>query len=136
MNRKMKIGAAAALLTGLALTGTACTTDADRTSENMSKEAESFNVERKIVFLNGITDTELLVIEGKCSIETDDVGDKLDVICKTGTDEYKKHFLGLSDNVTYFVEQVEPNDVSEYHYKVIIKPENIIPDLDLQMGDQ
>lgn len=128
--------AAAALVGGLALTGTACARDSDRVSENLSKEADSFEVERKIVFLNGITDTELLVIEGKCAIMPDGENDKMDVVCKTGPDAYKKHSLGLSDNVTYFSEQVEPNDVSEYHYKVIIKPENIIPDIDLQTGDQ
>lgn len=128
-----KIAAAAALAIGaLALAG--CTPDAQRASENLSKEADSFKVDRRIVFFNGITDKYLLTIEGKCSIQPD--GGKLDVTCKVGPDAYKKHFLGLSDNVSYFVEQTEAIDVSVYHYKVIFKPENIIPAIDLQTGNQ
>lgn len=134
--RTKKITAAAFLTAGLAATGTACTRDSERASENLSKEADSFKIERRIVFFNGITDKYLLEIQGLCSIAPDDAGKKLDVTCKIGEDQYKKHFLGLSDNVSYFVEQVESADVSVYHYKVIFKPENIIPDIDLQTGNQ
>ena len=49
-------------------------------------------------------------------------------------DEFKKHFLGLSDNVTYFAEQVDAKDVSIYHYRVIFKPQTILPDVDFR-GD-
>ena len=55
------------------------------------------------------------------------------VTCKTGDDEYKKHFLGLSDNVTYFVEQIESKNVSVYNYKVIFKPAAILPDIELSV---
>lgn len=117
-------GAAAALI----LTG--CSSDADVASENLSKAADQFEIQRRIVFLNGITDTYMLTIEGRCSIF--DEGHQLEVTCKTGPSEFKKHFLGLSDNVTYFVEQMEGADVSEYRYRVIFKPEVIIPDIDLR----
>ena len=80
--------------------------ESDTVSHNLSKEADSFNVERRVVFFNGITDKYLLTIEGKCSIDASD-GKKLAVTCKVDEDEYKKHFLGLSDNVSYFVEQME-----------------------------
>jgi hypothetical protein len=126
--------AVAATLAAAALLMTGCTRDADRASENLSKDADSFKIERRIVFFNGITDKYLLTIEGRCAIQPD--GGKLDVTCKIGEDQYKKHFLGLSDNVSYFVEQTESADVSVYHYKVIFKPENIIPDIDLQTGKQ
>lgn len=106
----------------------ACTTDADVASANLSKSAEQFEIDRRVVFINGITDTYLLSIEGKCSIE--DQGNQLEVTCKTGDNEYKKHFLGLSDNISYFVEQLEGADVSVYNYRVIFKPEVIIPDID------
>jgi hypothetical protein len=113
----------------------ACDTDADVASRNLSVAAEQFEIDRRVVFLNGITDTYLLSIEGRCSIE--DQGNQLEVTCKTGPDAFKKHFLGLSDNVSYFVEQLEPIDVSEYHYRVIFKPEVIVPDIDLERsGDQ
>ncbi|MES0340741.1 MAG: hypothetical protein ABUK08_00340 [Candidatus Humimicrobiaceae bacterium] len=106
-----------------------CRTDAMVASHNLSKDAEMFKINRRVVFFNGITDTYMLTLEGRCSIE--DQGKQLEVTCRTGETSYKKHFLGLSDNVTYFVEQLEPRDVSVYHYKVIFKPQTIIPDIDL-----
>ncbi|MGW0637620.1 beta-sandwich lipoprotein [Nocardia salmonicida] len=126
MNNKL-IAAAAALSAGvIAVTG--CSSDADVVSKNLSKESDQFKIDRRVVFFNGITDKYLLSIEGKCSIK--DENNQLEVTCKTGDDEYKKHFLGLSDNVSYFVEQLKGAEVSRYHYKVIFKPETIIPDVD------
>lgn len=123
-----------AVLPVLVLIGAACTnTKADVASRNLSKAAEQFEVERRIVFFNGITDKYLLVVEGRCSVETSDsaLGGSLEVTCKIGPDAYKKHFLGLSDNVSYFVEQTEVIDVDEYHYRVIFRPETIVPDLEV-----
>lgn len=129
MNLK-KIGAILLLLvTGLLLTG--CDqSDADVASHNLSKAAEQFEINRRVVFVNGITDTYLLSIEGLCSTENN--GAQLTVTCKTGKDEFKKHFLGLSDNVTYFTEQLDAAKANVYHYRVIFKPETIIPDIDLE----
>lgn len=110
-----------------------CTDDADVVSENISKAADNFEIERRIVFFNGITDTYLLEIQGLCSIE--DEGHQLEVTCKVGDDSYKKHFLGLSDNVSYFVEQIEGADVSEYHYRVTFKPEVIVPEINLRTSN-
>ena len=127
MNRKKTVIASAAVLAALALTS--CTdTDVDVVSENLSKAADQFEIERRIVFFNGITDTYLLTIEGRCSI--DDDANQLEVTCKTAGNEYKKHFLGLSDNVSYVAEQIESANVSADHYRVIFKPEVIIPDVD------
>lgn len=117
-----------------ALLLTACTPAAQTASDNLSTAADNFEIERRIVFFNGITDKYLLTVEGRCSIQPD--GGKLDVTCKIGPDQYKKHFLGLSDNVSYFVEQTESADVSVYHYRVIFKPENIVPDLQIDAGKQ
>ncbi len=121
-----------AVLTGLLLLA-ACDNDASVASRNLSKAADMFEIERRIVFLNGITNSYILVVEGRCSIEGGR-GTQLAVTCKTGPDAYKKHFLGLSDNVTFFAEQLEAKDVSVYHYRVIFKPQVIIPDIDLR-GD-
>ena len=107
-------------------------TDADIASRNLSKEADMFRVDRRIIFYNGITDTYMLTIEGNCSLGNNDGPKELTVTCKTGPDEYKKHFLGLSDNVTYFVEQLGEAKVSAYRYKVIFKPLSIIPDIELK----
>ena len=104
--------------------------DAKIASRNLSKAAENFEIDRRIIFYNGITDTYMLTIDGRCAI--DDQGKQLEVVCKVGQDAYKKHFLGLSDNVTYFAEQLETADVSAYHYRVTFKPQTILPDVDFR----
>ncbi len=106
--------------------------DADIASSNLSTAADNFEINRRIVFYNGITGEYMLTLEGRCSLGNNDTADRLSVTCLTGPNEYKKHFLGLSDNVTYFVEQVDPAKVDKYHYKVIFKPAAIIPDIDLK----
>lgn len=120
----------AVIVAGLVSLGlNACgSTDADVASSNLSKAAEQFEVPRRVVFYNGITDKYLLTIEGFCSIE--DEGFHLEVTCKDGEHQFKKDYLGLSDNVTYIVEQLEDIDVSTTHYRVIFKPEVIVPDFD------
>ena len=100
-------------------------------SQNISTASDNFEVPRRIVFFNGITDTYLLTIEGLCSINADGEDGQLEVTCAVAEDEYKKHYLGLSDNVTYFVEQLDPVSVDSYHYRVMFRPETIIPDIDL-----
>ena len=100
-------------------------------SQNISTASDNFEVPRRIVFFNGITDTYLLTIEGLCSINADGEDGQLEVTCAVAEDEYKKHYLGLSDNVTYFVEQLDSVSVDSYHYRVMFHPETIIPDIDL-----
>lgn len=121
------------LLTGIvALSTVGCANDADVASRNLSVAADNFEVNRRIVFYNGITGEYILVIEGLCSLGNNDIDKRLSVICKVGSNEYKKHFLGLSDNVTFFAEQIEPAEVSKYFYRVTFKPSTIIPDIDLR----
>lgn len=112
----------------------AACTDADIASQNLSKAADQFEINRRVVFYNGITDSYMLTIEGLCSLGNNDKSGQLTVTCKTGARDFKKHFLGLSDNVTYFVEQIEGRNVSTYHYRVIFKPQAILPDIDFK-GD-
>ncbi len=111
----------------------ACSNDADVASQNLSTAADNFQINRRIVFYNGITGDYMLTIEGLCSKDNSSTDRKLAIICKTGPNEYKKHFLGLSDNVTYFIEQLAPAAVSAYHYKVIFKPSVIVPDIDVKL---
>lgn len=119
------------LLVMLVLLASACT-DADVASQNISKDADMFRINRRIVFYNGINGEYILVIEGFCSLGNTDPEGELSVTCKTGDDSYKKHYLGLSDNVTYFSEQVESVGVSVNHYKVIFKPSVVIPDIEVK----
>lgn len=113
-----------------------CSSEANVASSNLSKSADQFEIQRRIVFYNGITADYILVIEGLCSLGNFDAAGELTVTCKTGLNEYKKHFLGLSDNVTYFAEQLEEAKVGVYHYRVIFRPEAIIPDIDLETSGQ
>jgi len=106
--------------------------DATIASLNLEKSAEQFELQRRIVFFNGITDTYLLTMEGKCSIEVQRSQRQLEVTCKVGEGAFKQHHLGLSDNVSYFSEQVEAGAVSAYHYRVIFKPQTIVPDIDFK----
>ena len=104
--------------------------DATIASANLSKAADNFEINRRVIFYNGITGEYLLSLEGKCSIL--DQTKQLEVTCKTGPEDFKKHFLGLSDNVTYFAEQLKGSNVNIYHYRVIFKPQTIIPDIDVR----
>ena len=123
------------LLPIIALAGmlSACQPDADVASANLSKAADNFEITRRVVFYNGITGEYMLNIEGLCSLGNYDSYRSLSVTCKTGPRTYKKHFLGLSDNVTYFVEQVDGAEASVYHYRVVFKPQTILPDIDFRM---
>lgn len=131
MQHARKIALSVALMATLGISLTACNDDdADVASHNLSKAADNFEVNRRIVMFNGITDKYLMEIVGVCSIT--DEGNQLEVICKVGKNEYKKHFLGLSDNVSYFVEQGEPVKASANHYRVTFKPQSILPDFDFR----
>jgi hypothetical protein len=126
----------AALLTAGA---NGCATDAEKASQNLSTAADQFEVQRRIVGINGITDKPAFEVEGRCSIET--AATRLVVLCKHGDDDFRKHYVGLSDNVFYVATQIEPMAVDVYRTRIIIKPETIIPDFDLETsgdieGDQ
>lgn len=127
---KMRKVLLAFVLLALILTG--CS-DADVASSNLSKAADMFEVTRRIVFYNGITGDYILVIEGLCSLGNYDLDGELSVTCKVSPTEYKKHFLGLSDNVTYFAEQIDSTGVDVYNYRVIFKPSVIIPNIDVEL---
>lgn len=124
----------AVIITAISIVGLAgCTTEADTVSHNLSKSADSFEVQRRVVFFNGITDKYLLTVEGLCALNTES-GKKITVTCKVEKDQYKKHYLGLSDNVSYFVEQTDAKYEDAYHYKVLFRPEEILPDIELQIS--
>lgn len=108
----------------------ACANDASVVSSNLSQMADNFKINRRIVFYNGITGDYMLTIEGLCSQEQTEK--KLAVTCKVGSDSYKKHFLGLSDNVTYFSEQMDEAKAGVYFYRVTFKPTAILPNVELR----
>ena len=110
----------------------ACSNDASVASSNLSEDANNFKINRRTVFYNGINGEYILSIEGKCSIHKDAADKQLVVTCKTGEGQYKKHFLGISDNVTYFSEQIDSASVSPNFYQVVFKPSVILPNVEVR----
>lgn len=125
------IAAAGALIAGLA----ACTSDADKASENIATAAEQFEVQRTIVGINGITGETTFYAEGRCSFEYPS-SRRFDITCRYGPDEYRKHTFIMGDQDSVTITQEQPIDVSVYHTRVILKPENLIPEFDLEVGKQ
>ncbi|HHX61421.1 MAG TPA: hypothetical protein GX707_12030 [Epulopiscium sp.] len=119
----------------LIMTLNACTAK-DTVSQNISRDADEFRVIRRVVFYNSITDTYMMEMVGNIAIDINRDG-VIEVIAKIGPEEYQKHYLGLSDNVTYTVEQLGTSDASEYRYKMIFKPESIVPiEIDYKSGEE
>jgi len=108
-----------------------CSSDASVARSNLEKEEQNFQIFRRVVFYNGITSEYILTIEGMLAIIVDEDGD-LVVTVKTENGKFLKHYLGLSDNVTYFSEALEEAAVSTKQYKVIFKPASIIPTIELR----
>lgn len=119
------------ILAVIFLTLVSCTDDATIVRENLERAEQNFSVYRRVVFYNGITGDYILTIEGMLAIIIDQDGD-LVVTVKTNDGKYLKHYLGLSDNVTYFSEALDSNYVSSKQYKVIFKPTEIIPTIELR----
>lgn len=117
----------ASLFTGCGLRAS----DANVARYNLEVAEQNFEVYRRVVFYNGITGEYILTIEGRLAIIVDSDGD-LVVTVKTAEGQYLKHYLGLSDNVTYFSEALRASDVSAASYKVIFKPSVIVPTIELR----
>ena len=118
------------LLVGMLIVLTGCS-DASIARRNLETAEQNFEVYRRVVFYNGINGEYILSIEGRLAIIIDSDGD-LVVTVKTEKGEYMKHYLGLSDNVTYFSEQLESNAVSTRQYRVIFKPVSIVPIIEVK----
>lgn len=102
-------------------------TEANTVSTNISREADNFNVTRRLVVINGRTDTIIFSLVGNFSLTVDQEENQLEVIAEVRDGVYRKHFIGLSDEIQYFVEDVGDNEVSKYRYEVEFMPEKVIP---------
>lgn len=112
----------------MCLSMTACGTEAERVSYNLSQQADNFNVVRQLTVINCIEGDVLFQMTGKLSITADTGDNQLEIIVEdNGT--YVKHFVGLSDNVTYVVEDLNLGDnaVSKYKYTLNFNPNMWIP---------
>lgn len=122
----MKKILAVVMMAGLLML-TGCQSESEKVSYNLSLEADNFNVVRQLTVINCIEGDVLFQMTGKMSITADVADDQLEVIVEDEDGSYKKHFIGLSDNVTYVVEDMDVNDVSKYRYTLNYNPKMWIP---------
>lgn len=106
----------------ITLTFTGCSTEAERVSYNLSEQADNFNIVRQLTVINCIEGDVLFQMTGKMSIESDTEDNQLEITVEDENGNYEKHFVGLSDNVTYVVEQVSSKNVSKYKYTLNYNP--------------
>lgn len=106
---------------------TGCETEADKVASNLSLEADNFNVVRKLTVINCIANDVLFQMEGKISIEADTGDKQLEITVEDENGKYQKHFVGLSDNVTYIVEQTRSINTEKYKYILNFNPKMWIP---------
>lgn len=124
MKKKILTIMASAVLM-LALAG--CGTEANRVSYNLSQQADNFNDVRQVTVINCLQGDVLFQMTGKMSITADTADNQLEIVVEDENGEYKKHFIGLSDNVTYVVEDITSGDVSKYKYTLNFNPNMWIP---------
>lgn len=122
MNKKSIIGIT---LTGLLLTG--CGTEAERVTQNLAQESDNFNTVRKVTVINAIKNDIIFQMSGRMSIKADRKDHQLEVLVEDDKGKYQKHIIGLSDNVSYVVEDMEVKDVSKYRYEINYNPNMWIP---------
>lgn len=106
---------------------TGCDTEASRVSYNLSQEADNFNNVRQVTVINCLQGDVLFQMTGKISITADVADNQLEIIVEDENGKYKKHFIGLSDNVTYVVEDITSGDVSKYKYTLNFNPKMWLP---------
>lgn len=129
MNMKKKILSVitiSVLSIGL-LTGCVTESESNRVSYNLSEQADNLNVVRQLTVINCIQGDTLFQMTGRMSITADNNDNQLEIIVESEDGKYQKHFVGLSDNVTYTVEQLTGVDVNKYKYTLNFNPKMWIP---------
>lgn len=124
----MKIISGMATAAILATSATGCN-QAEVVRQNLAEEADNFNCYRRITVINCIKGDVILQVEGRCSITADTTDNQLEIITEYEKGQYNKQIIGLSDNVTYMVEDLEVKDVNEYHYYINFNPHMWLPEI-------
>jgi len=115
------------LVIALCVAMTGCQTQAEKVSYNLSLEADNFNVIRQLTVINCIQGDVLFQMTGKISIEVDEPNNQLEIVVEDEHSNYQKHFVGLSDNVTYTVEQLDVKNVDNYKFNLNFNPNMWLP---------
>lgn len=124
----MKKKILAVIVACLVIIGCTGCRQSEKVNYNMSKEADNFNVIRRVVAINTVTDKPLIEVIGRISINADAEDNQLEILIQTGKDEYKKHIVGLNDaTTTYVIEDLYGAKVNSYKYTINYQPESIVP---------
>lgn len=122
------------LIMGVMLSLTGCT-QANRVSYNLSEEADNFNICRQIVVINNDTGQILYEFEGFSSINVDETENQLEITSEIGAGQYCKDFIGLNEETTYVVTQLDSANVDKYHYQWHLLPEGNIIQFGVTVSD-
>lgn len=113
---------------------TGCYNEANRVRTNLAKEADAFNCVRRVTVVDCITSEVLFQCEGKISITADTADHQLEILIEEEGGTYKKAIIGLSDNVTYLVEDIYSSYVNPYQYTIMWNPKMVLP-FDAKLSD-
>lgn len=127
MKKKVLCAIAVLILSAATLTG--CSTDAEKVNYNLDKQADQFEVERRVTVYNARTDTVILQVEGYLSLSNNSSGE-LVITCKTGSGTYKKNYVYLTENTLYCMEDITGTHTDPYHYKWYWHT-SILPDIEI-----
>lgn len=130
MKKVYKTAIALVLMFVMALCTCSCST-ADTVNYNLNKEADEFNVYRRITVTNARTDTIMMQAEGYMSLGNNS-SNELVVTFKTGEDQYYKDYIYLNDWTCYVMEQVEPKSTDKYHYELVFYPQRLVPEIEIK----
>lgn len=117
------------------LTGCSWEREADVASYNISKEADNFNVYRKVSVINNQSDVVMLEFEGWCSIRKDNTDNQLEITYRAGEETYYKDFIGLNDRTTYVITQIDGSNVDKYHYEWLYHSEGDLIPIEIKDAD-
>lgn len=123
----MKKKIIALLMSMLIVMSVAGCTEADKVSANLSTQADNFNVLRQVTVINCIANDAIFQMTGKMSIKADTSENQLEVVVENENGTYSKHIIGLSDNVTYVLEDIDTNYVEKYRFTINYNPKMWIP---------
>lgn len=118
------------------LTGCSWEDEADVASYNISKEADNFNIYRKVTVINNQSDETLLEFEGWCSIENNMDKSRLEITYRVGEGQYYKDFVGINDRTTYVITQQDGANVDKYHYEWLYHSQGDLIPIELKDADK
>lgn len=122
MKKIIKAIAATFMVVFFASGMTGCSTEVDKVRQNLSDEADNFNIQRRLTVINNRTDTVVFEMEGTFALDVSSRGE-LEVTCEVAKGVYKRHFIHVSDETIYVMEDISGASADPYHYELNFLPE-------------